>query len=139
MTIHDDASGPTLESLLDFFHVLPVGLISFRADGQVELINPAAIGLLYPETRGRPADNVFELMRTSWPALEATLSASPDRLGRIVEDHTMAVGSDPHIVWLNISVVPQKSQPLMQPRLPTTTGTSSAAKLPESIGMLSAH
>jgi hypothetical protein len=39
------------ELLLEFMYLAPVGIVSFRADGTIELMNPAAAQVLMPITQ----------------------------------------------------------------------------------------
>ncbi len=96
--------GADLDSLLELFHVCPTGLISFAADGAIDLINPEAVNLLYPALGGQPLTNVFELFAASWPELEQLITAD-QRTGRLIENHRLALGSEPHVVWLSLTAV----------------------------------
>lgn len=95
---------PELDSLLELFHVCPTGLLSFGADGDIRLVNPEAVNLLLPALGMRAFDNVFELFSGSWPELASLLAANP-RIGKIIENHRLAIGSEPNVVWLSLSVV----------------------------------
>jgi GGDEF domain-containing protein len=79
------ADGPLedeYQSLVQFLYRTPVGLIEFRADGVVTLMNPKAAQLLMPLASGAGLSNLFEVLEQDLPALRG-LAAQAVRSGSV--------------------------------------------------------
>lgn len=93
------------QHLLQFLYVCPVGLISFRDDGTIERINPAAVNLLAAAADLRDHANVFAMFGELWPELREVVGQGAGRIGGIVDNHRVRSSPGRREQWLALSVV----------------------------------
>jgi EAL domain-containing protein (putative c-di-GMP-specific phosphodiesterase class I)/PAS domain-containing protein len=67
-----------LQDLRDFIEHMAVGVVRFRADGFIDLMNPAASHMLNSLTGKDGADNIFDILRLSCPELRAKVAGATD-------------------------------------------------------------
>jgi hypothetical protein len=60
---------PTDDELLQFVYLTPVGIVKFRADGTVNLINPLAAQLLLPLLPEADLENLYDSLMPLIPDL----------------------------------------------------------------------
>ena len=93
-----------LQQLLQFLHVCPIGLVAFRADGEIRIVNPETVKLLIPILGVTDVTNVFSMLEEVWPELADVIGDWPGDAGNIILDRrlksTAAVGPS----WLSLSV-----------------------------------
>ncbi len=96
----------TVEELLQFIHLMPVGVLKFGPSGAVDLVNPVAAQLLTPLLgAGARLDNIFDALRAHVPDLAARLAAAGDRLGTILDQHRIeaSIGRQPLVLSLTVT------------------------------------
>jgi len=71
----NNAETPSMEDLLQFLYLMPVGVVKFCADGTVEMMNPVATALLLSM---KPADTLSDFYA-------ALASIAPDLRQRVVQ------------------------------------------------------
>lgn len=80
------------EDLLQFLYLAPVGIVRFRADGSVALMNPKAAQLLLP-IMGERATASFTAFLADWaPDLRARLLAHTEATGQIADQVRVNAG-----------------------------------------------
>lgn len=62
------------ETLLEFLYLAPVGIIKFRPDGAIQMLNPEAARLLLPLSYEGDLSNLYRLLRDAVPDLSGTVS-----------------------------------------------------------------
>jgi diguanylate cyclase (GGDEF)-like protein/PAS domain S-box-containing protein len=75
----------TEEELLQFLYLMPVGVVKFRPDGAVDLINPAAASLLQPISGAAELSNLFDALKGLVPGLREQVAAFPGTAGTIID------------------------------------------------------
>lgn len=76
---------PSLEELLQFLYLSPVGLVKFRADGNVDLINPIASALLLSMVPADTLQNIYSALAPLAPDLCQLVGRFTGPAGIIVE------------------------------------------------------
>lgn len=97
--------GPdALETLMEFLYIAPVGLIKFRLDGAVELINPMAAQLLVPLAPDEDLSNAYCALAPLSPALASRVRDFPDPSGRVLDHErcAMTAGTRPAVLSLTV-------------------------------------
>ena len=93
-----------LQELLQFLYVSPIGLVSFRADGSIALINPETVNLLLPALRLTEFLNVFSVLESAWPELAGVVGDWSGGVGPMVLDHRVQSLATTGPRWLSLSV-----------------------------------
>ncbi|MGI4777888.1 MAG: putative bifunctional diguanylate cyclase/phosphodiesterase [Janthinobacterium lividum] len=89
--MNTDASA--YESLMQFLHQAPIGLVQTDMDGAIRMINPMAITLLMPLASGGDLLNVLDVLEPRAPGLRARAAAETPP-GHTVDD-TVRIALDP--------------------------------------------
>lgn len=88
-------SSVTLESehedLLKFIYACPSGVADIADDGTFGLINPLAMQLVLPISRGQWSGNFFQIMEPYAPELRGLVSAFPLISGIVCENHRVFI------------------------------------------------
>lgn len=90
-----DEDTEALEALTGFLYVVPVGLLQFKKNGAVQLVNPLASQLLMPLVPNCDFSDAYSLLSPLVPEL-ARLVREYTKLGGVIIDHLrceIAVGS----------------------------------------------
>jgi PAS domain S-box-containing protein len=93
-----------VQELLQFLYVCPIGLVSFRADGSIALINPETVNLLLPALRLTEVVNVFSVLESVWPELADVVGNWSGGVGPMVLDHRVESLAPAGPRWLSLSV-----------------------------------
>jgi PAS domain S-box-containing protein len=93
-----------VQELLQFFYVCPIGLVSFRADGSIALVNPETVNLLLPALRLTEVVNVFSVLESAWPELAGVVANWSGGVGPMVLDHRVQSLAPTGPRWLSLSV-----------------------------------
>jgi PAS domain-containing protein len=105
--------------LLQFLYRTPWGLIQTARNGDIQMLNPVAAKLLMPLTFNGRLDNIFDLLRTSRPELQAVAAAAKEPYCVVCEDlpmpgvHLQTVGTVSVVRNLSVSIFGQNEQCLM--------------------------
>ncbi len=81
---------PDYESLLEFLYLTPVGLIKFRPNGVVWMVNPEAARLLMPLAREAEMSDIYRLFGDLAPDLKDVVNAFPGDSGAICEQRRLS-------------------------------------------------
>lgn len=76
---------PDIQDLLELIYRVPIGIIRFRADGAIDMMNPAASALLSGLIGEAGFDNIFATLRLLCPELAAKLAAFDPPAGIILD------------------------------------------------------
>ena len=90
--------------LLEFFYLLPIGVIKFKGEGSVELINPESSGLLMPLIGNAGLNNIYITLRELMPDLAKVVANSSESLGVLVDQGHPTAGVANHVVSLSLTV-----------------------------------
>jgi PAS domain-containing protein len=109
------------EELQQFLYRTPWGLIQTARNGDIQMLNPVAAKLLMPLTFNGRLDNIFDLLRTSRPELQAVAAAAKAAYCVVCEDlplagvHQQAVGpgNASGVRNLSVSIFAQSEHCLM--------------------------
>lgn len=100
------------EELLQFLYRTPWGLLQTARNGDIQMLNPVAAKLLMPLAFNGRLDNLFDLLRTGRPELQALVAASTQPYCVVCEDlplpdlqsHAPGPGEATHRVSISIFV-----------------------------------
>ena len=92
------------EELLQFLYLTPVGIVKFHADGEVELINPAAAALLQPISGAAGLDNLFVTLEQAVPGLRDQVAAFREDTGIIINQARSEVQVGGKLVVISLTV-----------------------------------
>ncbi len=105
------------EELLQFLYRTPWGLVQATRKGDIQKLNPVAAKLLMPLAFNGRLDNIFDLLRSGRPELQALVEASTQPYCVVCEDlplpgmYQQVVGAAPSSV--SISIFAQNQDLLM--------------------------
>ncbi len=97
-----------LEALLQFVYLAPVGIIRFRADGAIDMVNAAAAQLLVPLDPTGPMTNAFAALAPLVPDLAGEIARFAPAAGAIVTHRRSTVereGARPMVLSLTVTRV----------------------------------
>ena len=78
-------------TLLSFLQLAPIGLIETNLAGDIQLANPLSLQRLAPLTRGRPVDNLFDVLESLAPELRERAANFHAPTGTICDKYQMMV------------------------------------------------
>jgi diguanylate cyclase (GGDEF)-like protein/PAS domain S-box-containing protein len=93
------------ELLLEFMYLAPVGIVSFRADGTIELMNPAAAQVLMPITQDADLLNLYQVLSGAMPDLQERVASHPASFGPIYDHLRLAVPHSRTVLALSINKI----------------------------------
>ncbi|MDQ2756054.1 MAG: hypothetical protein M3Y71_05755 [Actinomycetota bacterium] len=100
------AAGPSMEDLLQFLYLMPVGVVQCDEDGQVELVNPAAARLLAPAMAGTDLSALHPILATLCPDLLRALTEGGRPLGPVGSTQRfLGVTSAEHDLYVELLAV----------------------------------
>jgi diguanylate cyclase (GGDEF)-like protein/PAS domain S-box-containing protein len=99
-----DATASMTEELLEFLYLMPVGVLKFDGDGDVDLMNPAATSLLMPLTPDGTLGNFFQAMALVLPDLGRRVSQFTETAGIIVDRQRLQARAGGETLVLSLTV-----------------------------------
>jgi diguanylate cyclase (GGDEF)-like protein/PAS domain S-box-containing protein len=93
-----------MEELLQFLYLTPVGIVKFRANGKIDLINPRAASILMPIAPDRALGNIFGALGTLAPDLRGRVTAFEPEVGVIVDQQSLEATFEDHVQILSLTV-----------------------------------
>jgi len=99
-----DATASMTEELLEFLYLMPVGVLKFRGDGDVDLMNPTATSLLMPLTPDGTLGNFYQAMALVLPDLGRRVSQFAGSAGTIVDRQRLRARAGPEPLVLSLTV-----------------------------------
>jgi len=100
---HDQAA-TQLERLTEFLYILPVGLMQFRMDGRVELINPLAVQLLLPLSPGSDLTDAFSALAPLLPGIVGLVRSFKERSGVLLDHAPCEIGLHGREMVISITI-----------------------------------
>jgi diguanylate cyclase (GGDEF)-like protein/PAS domain S-box-containing protein len=99
-------SGPTtsMEELLQFLYLTPVGVVKFKADGAVDLINPAASAILLSLTPGEPLTNIYASLVSLAPDLPRHVAQFNENSGTVIDQQRLEAHAGGKTIVLSLSL-----------------------------------
>jgi hypothetical protein len=73
------------QDLLEFLYLMPVGIIKFRNNGIIDMMNPMASQLLMPLVDGAMFDNIFNALRLLCPELAEKIAEFEGTAGLVID------------------------------------------------------
>ncbi len=102
--LSEGATASMTEELLEFLYLMPVGVLKFRGDGDVELMNPAASSLLMPLSLDGTLGNVYQSMALLLPDLSRRVSQFTGRAGTIIDRQRLQARAGAELLVLSLTV-----------------------------------
>jgi len=101
----DDVSG--YEALVEFLYLTPIGLVKFRADGGIDMANPAAAQLLLPLAPQRELNNIYAACAAIAPDLRTRVAGFRAPAGPICDQLQLTVPGTSRVLTLSINKINQ--------------------------------
>ena len=94
-----------MDELPQFFHLMPIAMIKFRADGAIDLVNPMASALLLSVWPNDPHHNLYTLLARSLPELAHRVTGFAAAAGTIIDQQRCDVhdGDDARVLSLTVN------------------------------------
>jgi diguanylate cyclase (GGDEF)-like protein/PAS domain S-box-containing protein len=80
-----------MEELLQFLYLMPVGIVKFRADGAIDLMNPMASALLMPLTPDGSLEDLYTTLARLAPDLRRRVQTFAAPAGIIIDQRQLDV------------------------------------------------
>jgi diguanylate cyclase (GGDEF)-like protein/PAS domain S-box-containing protein len=98
-------AGESLEELLQFLYLMPVGVVKFRPDGAVELMNPVASALLLSLTPDTKLDDIYGALAPIAPGLRQQVMEFAGEAGLVIDQHWLetSVGGSALVLSLTVN------------------------------------
>jgi diguanylate cyclase (GGDEF)-like protein/PAS domain S-box-containing protein len=96
-----------MEDLLQFLYLMPVGVVKFRADGRVEMMNPVASALLLSIGSAETLDDIYTALAPVAPELGNWVARFVGRDGIIVDQLWLRAraGSEDKMLSLTVNLI----------------------------------
>jgi diguanylate cyclase (GGDEF)-like protein/PAS domain S-box-containing protein len=95
---------PAVEELLQFLYLTPVGVVKFRADGHVELLNPVASALLQSLAPAHALDDLYAALAPLEPNLRESVAHFTEPAGSIIDQRWLKAGAGGSGITLSLTV-----------------------------------
>ncbi len=95
----------SMEDLLQFLYLMPVGVLKFRTEGTVEMINPVAAALLMSLNSADTLQNIYLSLASSAPDLPNQVAQFSGNSGTIIEHRWLRthIGSQTLVLSLTVN------------------------------------
>jgi diguanylate cyclase (GGDEF)-like protein/PAS domain S-box-containing protein len=93
-----------MEDLLQFLYLMPVGVVKFQADGEVEMMNPVAAACLLSITPPDALQNIYLALASIAPELGQQVSRFAAPAGAIIEEQWLRTRAGGHALVLSLVV-----------------------------------
>ncbi len=98
---------PSMQDLLQFLYLMPVGVVKFCTDGTVEMMNPAASSLLLAMTSADTLGNIYSALVSIAPDLRLRVSQFVEPAGTIIDQQRFKsrTGSQALVLSLTVNII----------------------------------
>ncbi len=93
-----------MEELLQFLYLTPVGVVKFKADGAIDLINPVASALLLSLTPGEPLTSIYASLVSLAPDLPRHVAQFTENSGTVIDQHRLEAHAGGKTIVLSLSI-----------------------------------
>ena len=94
----------SLEELLQFLYLMPVGVVKFRSGGAIEMMNPVATALLLSMTASETLRNIYSALASIAPDLERRVARFEGRAGAIVDQEWLRTRAGGQALVVSLTV-----------------------------------
>jgi EAL domain-containing protein (putative c-di-GMP-specific phosphodiesterase class I)/PAS domain-containing protein len=115
------------EELLEFVYMMPVGVLKFRADGDIVMVNAAASQLLMPLTGAAGMANIYDGLRDLVPELAGKVRAFDAEAGVVIDQHRIDAHAGGQHMTLSLTVTRIRQDAFMASFKDITTLTETLA------------
>jgi diguanylate cyclase (GGDEF)-like protein/PAS domain S-box-containing protein len=95
---------PTIEDLLQFLYLMPVGVVKFRVDGTVDMMNPVASALLLSITPTETLQNVYPALALVVPDLRQRVVLFAGPSGTVIDQQRLEARAGGAAMVLSLTV-----------------------------------
>jgi hypothetical protein len=98
---------PTIEDLLQFLYLMPVGVVKFRVDGTVDMMNPVASALLLSLTPTKTLQNLYPALASLVPDLHQQAALFVGPAGTVIDQQRLEAraGGTAMVVSLTVNKI----------------------------------
>jgi PAS domain-containing protein len=102
---------PAMEDLLQFLYLMPVGVVKFRSDGTIEMMNPVAAALLLSMTSAESLQDIYSALAPIAPDLRNPITEFAGPAGTIIDQQRLStsVGSRTLVLSLTVNKIKDSS------------------------------
>ena len=93
-----------MEDLLQFLYLMPVGVVKFRVDGTVDMMNPVASALLMAITPAHTLQNIYSALALLVPDLDHQLAQFAGPAGPIIDQQRVEARAGGMAMVLSLTV-----------------------------------
>jgi diguanylate cyclase (GGDEF)-like protein/PAS domain S-box-containing protein len=93
-----------MEELFQFIYLTPVGVLKFRSDGTIDMMNPVASALLIPIAPGGALGNIYTAMAPLLPDLSQQVASFSRDAGTIIDQHRLETRAGDKMLVLSLTV-----------------------------------
>jgi diguanylate cyclase (GGDEF)-like protein/PAS domain S-box-containing protein len=97
-------AAPSMEDLLQFLYLMPIGVVKFQADGAVDLMNPVASALLQSLRGDDTLSNIYASLAPIAPNLPRQVARFAAAAGKIVDRQWLEAGAGGRAMVLSLTV-----------------------------------
>jgi len=94
----------SLEELLQFLYLMPVGVVKFRSGGAIEMMNPVATALLLSMTASETLRNIYSALASIAPDLERRVARFEGQAGAIVDQEWLRTRAGGQALVVSLTV-----------------------------------
>jgi diguanylate cyclase (GGDEF)-like protein/PAS domain S-box-containing protein len=95
---------PTIEDLLQFLYLMPVGVVKFRVDGTVDMMNPVASALLLSVTPTETLQNIYPALALVVPDLHQRVALFVGPAGTVIDQQRLEARAGGTTMVLSLTV-----------------------------------
>jgi len=93
------------EALIEFLYLTPVGIIKFRPDGTILMVNPKASQLLMPLAADMKMSNLYQLLSDLVPDLGQRIEDFDEPAGAIIEQMQLSAQGGAAVLKLSVNKI----------------------------------
>jgi diguanylate cyclase (GGDEF)-like protein/PAS domain S-box-containing protein len=95
---------PAMEDLLQFLYLMPVGVVKFRSDGTIEMMNPVAAALLLSMTSAESLQDIYSALAPIAPDLRNPITEFAGPAGTIIDQQRLSTSVGSRTLVLSLTV-----------------------------------
>ena len=95
---------PSMEDLLQFLYLMPVGVVKFCADGTVEMMNPVASALLLSMKSADTLGDIYSALASIAPNLRQRVIQFSGPAGTIIDQQWLGTRAGKQVLVLSLTV-----------------------------------
>jgi diguanylate cyclase (GGDEF)-like protein/PAS domain S-box-containing protein len=96
--------GTSMDDLLQFLYLMPVGVVKFRTDGTVEMMNPVAAALLLSMNSADTLGDIYSSLASITPDLQQQMAQFGGHFGAVIDQRWLRTVAGTQALVLSLTV-----------------------------------